>query len=188
MNAVTSDRYANALAYAATIHAGQVRKGTTIPYVSHLLSVSARVWTHGGDEDQAIAGLLHDAIEDVGAEQRPIIEQKFGARVVHIVNGCTDADVTPKPPWRQRKEAYLQHLAQANADTLLVSACDKLDNAEAIVRDLQDPAIGATVFDRFNASRKQTLWYYTSLRDCFKGRMPARLHGELVRAVKTMGS
>ena len=127
---------------------------------------------YGGDESCCIAGLLHDAIEDQ-AEHYPggepalsaAIESKFGTRVVSIVRGCTDADTVPKPPWEVRKRAYIEHLPSVDADTQLVSCCDKLHNASCIVRDLE--RYGVTVFDRFTASREQTLWYYQSLADCF---------------------
>ena len=126
-----------ALDYAADAHQTQARKGSTIPYLSHLLGVSSLVIEYGGDEDQAIAGLLHDAIEDCGAKHEAIISDRFGPRVARIVRACTDADSFPKPPWRARKEAYLRHLETADRDALLVSCCDKLHNARTIVTDLR---------------------------------------------------
>ena len=119
------------------IHADQVRKGSEAPYISHLLGVASLVLEHGGDEDQAIAGLLHDAIEDQGVEQEPVIAARYGERVAAIVRGCTDADTLPKPPWRERKEAYIGHLEHAGADIWLVSCADKLYNARAICTDLR---------------------------------------------------
>ena len=121
----------------AGLHANQVRKGTTVPYTAHLLGVAALVIDHGGDEDQAMAALLHDAIEDQGrgGRTRAEIEAKFGARVARIVEGCTDADTIPKPPWRERKEAYLAHLGHAPIEVRRVAAADKLHNARAILVD-----------------------------------------------------
>lgn len=175
---------AQAAALAFRLHGGQRRKGTAIPYVSHLMAVTALVLEHGGDEEQAIAALLHDAIEDCGAEHEAEIRACFGPRVAAIVRACTDAEVRPKPPWRARKEAYLAHLEEAGADALLVSACDKLHNARAIVEDLR--ALGPAMMTRFNAGRYGTLWYYRALADAFARLMPGRLAGELEMAVAEM--
>lgn len=112
-------RLIEAASFAMTIHAEQRRKGSETPYISHLLGVASLVLEFGGDEDHAIAGLLHDAIEDQGAEQEPIIEARFGPRVAAIVRGCTDADSLPKPPWQARKEAYIAHLETAGPDIWL---------------------------------------------------------------------
>jgi hypothetical protein len=129
---VAADRWtrlSEAAGFAFALHANQERKGSGIPYIAHLMSVAALVLEHGGDEEQAIAGLLHDAIEDVGAEQEAVIARRFGPRVARIVRACTDADTLPKPPWRARKEAYIAHLEHADRDVLLVSCADKLHNA-----------------------------------------------------------
>lgn len=175
-------RVSAAFAYAAQAHATQLRKATEIPYLSHLMAVSALVMEHEGDDDQAIAALLHDVIEDCGAHHETAIQDQFGARVARIVRGCTDADTTPKPPWRARKEAYLAHLPGAGADILLVSACDKLHNARAILSDLR--AIGAEVWDRFNAGMEGSLWYYRALVTAYRqGDISLRLVDELDRTV-----
>lgn len=175
-------RVSAAFAYSAHAHAMQLRKATDIPYLSHLMAVSALVLEHDGDDDQAIAALLHDVIEDCGAHHEATIQEQFGARVAHIVRGCTDADTTPKPPWQARKEAYLAHLSDAGADVLLVSACDKLHNARAILSDLR--AIGGEVWDRFNAGKEGSLWYYRALVAAYrKGDTPLRLVDELDRTV-----
>ena len=137
----------DAIAYAFEIHATQVRKGGDIPYVSHLLGVASLVLEHGGDEEVAMAAMLHDAIEDVGIEQEVLITERFGPRVAAIVRACTDADTLPKPPWQARKEAYIAHLEQADDDALLVSCADKLHNARAICTDLRTG--GLAIFDRF---------------------------------------
>lgn len=164
-------RLASAMAYAALIHGTQKRKGTNIPYVSHLMSVSALVMEFGGDEDQAIAGMLHDALEDVGHEHEKIIRANYGNRVADIVRDCTDGEPGgPRNPdnWRPRKETYLAHLSQAPADALLVSACDKLHNARAILADLR---AGHDVFSRFSGGRDNTLWYYRELVAAFRDRL-----------------
>jgi GTP pyrophosphokinase len=160
-----------ALDYAAEAHQRQVRKGTTAPYVSHLLGVASLVLENGGDEDQAIAGLLHDVLEDAGLEHAPAICERFGERVLAIVEACTDG--TPdaagkKAPWRERKKAYLQHLETTDVDALLVSACDKLHNARAIAMDLGS---GEDVFARFTGGLDGTAWYYRSLVHIFSKRL-----------------
>jgi GTP pyrophosphokinase len=160
-----------ALDYAADAHQTQTRKGSSIPYLGHVLGVSSLVIEYGGDEDQAIAGLLHDVLEDCGAEQAEPIRERFGARVLDMVEACTDG--TPdasgeKAPWRERKQAYLEHLETVAQDLLLVSACDKLHNARAIAGDL---ASGQDVFARFKGGRDGTLWYYQSLLGVFEDRL-----------------
>ncbi len=177
-------RLADAAALAFRIHAGQLRKGTTTPYVSHLLAVAAIVLEHGGDEDQACAALLHDAVEDGGVEWDAVIRDGFGLRVAGIVRACTDADTQPKPPWRARKEAYLAHLEGERLDALLVSAADKLHNARAIVSDLRTHGPG--MFSRFNAGQAGTLWYYGALAEVFARRLPGPLARELSDAVAQM--
>ncbi|MFQ5846210.1 MAG: HD domain-containing protein [Candidatus Methylomirabilales bacterium] len=157
-----SPRFEDALQHAARLHATQKRKGTAIPYMAHLMSVAALVLEDGGDEDEAIAALLHDAVEDQGGP--PTLEgirRRFGARVARIVDGCTDADTLPKPPWRQRKEQYLARLRHAPAEVRRVLAADKLHNARAILADFR--RVGDVLWERFNGDRDGTLWYYRSL-------------------------
>ena len=175
---------ADAAALAFRIHAEQLRKGTVTPYVSHLLAVAAIVLEHGGDEEQACAALLHDAIEDGGAAWGAVILERFGPRVAGIVRACTDADTLPKPPWRARKDAYLAHLEAEGPDALLVSAADKLHNARAIVADLR--AHGPGMFERFNAGQEGTVWYYGALAEVFARRLPGPLARELTDAVAQM--
>ena len=166
-----SERLSQALAIAIEAHNGQFRKETTIPYIAHPMAVASIALEYGADEDQAMAALLHDAVEDGGAKYAEIIRSKFGDRVADIVNGCTDGvpdNNGIKPPWKQRKESYIAHLKSAPDDVLLVSGSDKLHNARAIVSDLQN--IGLRVFDRFSSSKTDTLWYYQSLADIFKAR------------------
>ena len=178
-----TDRFTRAVDYARIAHSAQVRKGTTIPYLTHLLGVAALVIEHGGSEDQAIAGLLHDVIEDCGEAHEAVIRAQFGDTVARIVRACTDGTAegksafpTPeekKADWLRRKQAYLAHLAEEDDEVLLVSGCDKLHNALAIVRDLEDPNVGGKVFDRFTGARDGTLWYYAALRDVFLQRRTA---------------
>ena len=166
-----SERLSQALALAIEAHNGQFRKETTIPYIAHPMAVASIALEYGADEDQAMAALLHDAVEDGGAKYAEVIRSKFGDRVADIVNDCTDGvpdNNGIKPPWKQRKESYISHLKSASDDVLLVSGSDKLHNARAIVSDLQN--IGVRVFDRFQSPKEETLWYYQTLADIFKQR------------------
>jgi GTP pyrophosphokinase len=178
-----SQRFQDALAVAVTLHADHARKGSGVPYIAHLLSVSALAMEHGADEDEAIAALLHDAVEDRGGKPTLTeIRNRFGERVAAIVEGCTDADTEPKPPWRPRKEAYIRHLREeADASVRLVSAADKLHNARSILSELL--AEGDVVFDRFKGGKQGTLWYYRELAEALKETGPARLATELDHAV-----
>lgn len=178
-------RFEEALLFAKRKHDGQTRKATTVPYIAHLLSVAGLVLEAGGDEDLAIAALLHDVVEDCGGA--PMLEEvrrSFGDRVAHVVQGCTDTDLDPKPPWRQRKEDYLKHLQTADADTRLVSAADKLHNARSILADYRE--CGESVWEWFQGKRDGTLWYYRSLVDEFRRRDVNSLVNQLERVVKEL--
>jgi GTP pyrophosphokinase len=180
-----SSRFETALAFAARLHAEQRRKGTDIPYVAHLLGVASLVLEHGGTEDQAIAALLHDAVEDQGgATTRETIRRLFGEEVASIVDGCTDAETVPKPPWRERKELYVEHLTAAPPEVRLVSCADKLHNARAIVADLR--IMGAELWPRFSGGRDGTLWYYRALVTAFSAHGVTPLVAELTRTVDEM--
>lgn len=175
-------RFLRAFEFAAAKHAGQTRKCSTVPYLAHLMGVTSLVLEFGGDEDLAIAALLHDVVEDCGgAPMLREVKRRFGARVAKVVEGCTDSDVTPKPPWLERKEAYLQHLKTADAGTRLVSAADKLNNVRSILSDHR--AVGEAVWLRFNGGREGTLWYYRALLAEFLRREPGRLTHEFAIAV-----
>ena len=182
-------RFTQALTLAAEAHEGQNRKGTGIPYICHPVAVAGLVARYGGDEDQQIAGLLHDVLEDAGMEWEPRIAT-FGPRVLAIVRACTDgtpdAETGQKAPWKARKEAYLAHLANTPDDALLVAACDKLHNAESILLDRTE--IGPGVFDRFTASTEQTLWYYSALARIFAERNvpPAPALARTLAAIQAM--
>jgi len=178
-------RFEQALLFASRKHAKQQRKGTGVPYISHLLSVAGLVLEAGGDEDLAIAALLHDVVEDCGgAKMLREVRRRFGKRVAHVVDGCTDTDLDPKPPWRQRKEDYLSHLRTADADTRLVSVADKLHNVRTIATDYLEH--GAAVWQRFQGKRDGTLWYYRALLREFKRTKPNRLVREFERAVSDL--
>ncbi len=175
-------RFDEAFRYAAEKHAAQTRKKTDVPYISHLMSVAALVLEAGGDEDQAIAALLHDVVEDCGGE--PVLEevrQRFGERVANIVEGCTDAYTIPKPPWKQRKLDYLEVLRRADDDIRLVSAADKLHNVRTILADYRHE--GDRVWDRFSGRKDGTLWYYRAVLDVLRRGRPNRLVDELHRVV-----
>ncbi len=175
-------QFKDALIYAAKLHAEQTRKGIEIPYISHLMGVASIALEYGADEDEAIAALLHDAVEDKGgAETREEIRMRFGDRVVAIVDGCTDCDVEPKPPWKERKETYIAHIKDTFSSVHLVSAADKLHNARAILRDYR--ILGDSLWDRFNGGKKGTLWYYRSLVDVLMAVYPSPLVDELERVI-----
>jgi (p)ppGpp synthase/HD superfamily hydrolase len=177
-----SSRFDRAFLFAAGKHALQTRKKTGVPYISHLMSVAALVLEAGGDEDQAIAALLHDVVEDCGGE--PMLEEvrhRFGDRVARIVEGCTDAYTIPKPPWKQRKLDYIELLQGAGDDVRLVSAADKLHNVRTILSDYR--VAGDSVFERFSGHRDGTLWYYRAVVDVLRNGNPNRLVDELERVV-----
>ncbi|WP_024512030.1 HD domain-containing protein [Bradyrhizobium sp. ARR65] len=174
--------YDEALVYASELHRTQVRKGSGIPYIAHLLSVSSRVLSAGGTEVQAIAGLLHDAPEDQGGRATlNTITERFGNEVARIVADCTDSWVEPKPAWRPRKEAYLSTLPKKQTSSLLVSLADKVDNAEAILNDYRN--IGDDIWARFTGGRDGTIWYYRKLSEIFNAVLPGMLARHLTDAV-----
>lgn len=182
------DEFAEALNYAAKLHATQTRKGGDIPYFGHLMSVSALVIEAGGSQTQAIAGLLHDAVEDQGGKPTlDEIESRFGSAVARIVSECSDTDEVPKPPWRDRKERYIAHLRGASDDAVLVSLADKVDNARAILRDLR--LHGDYLWQRFNVKDpQQHLWYYRSLLEVFEERTHSWLVDELRYTVEQIAA
>ena len=178
-----TDRFFAAIRYAADAHAGQLRKGTKVPYFGHLMGVASIVLDAGGDEDEAIAALLHDAAEDAGGRERlEDIRSNFGDRVARIVEACTDSWTTPKPPWIERKRAYVEHARLLPPDALRVSAGDKVHNAYAILRDLR--VHGDTVWKRFDAPAADVLWYYESLVTAYREAGGGPLVEELARIVR----
>jgi len=184
-------KIAKALELAIKAHDGQYRKTTAIPYIAHPMGVASIALEHGADEEQTMAALLHDAVEDGGAEYAEQIRAEFGDRVADIVAGCTDGvpDASGnKAPWAERKDAYLKHLRAASDDVLLVSGSDKLHNARTIVEDLSK--IGQDVFKRFSSSKEQTLWYYENLAQIFssRGSPVAKALTETVDQMKRLSS
>jgi (p)ppGpp synthase/HD superfamily hydrolase len=188
------DRFDRALAWASELHRDQSRKGSGVPYVSHLLAVAAIAIEHGATEDEAIAALLHDSIEDQGVpfggpeKLRAEIRGRFGEEVLAIVEGCTDTDAVPKPPWKQRKQAYVDHLKQAPPSVLLVACADKLHNVRATVADLARASDREAYWKNFNGGRDGALWYYRSVAKILLERLPGRLSEELARAVLELTS
>jgi (p)ppGpp synthase/HD superfamily hydrolase len=192
---IEGGRLAAALALAAEAHRGQLRKGTAIPYIAHPMAVAALVLEFGGSEGQAIAALLHDAIEDAGSAFAARIGEAFGAEVLAMVEACSDGTAEGKAAattveekradWRLRKDGYLAHLdaMPARSPALLVSACDKLHNAHAVMEDFQ--RLGAGVFERFTGGRDGTLWYYARVAEIFAGKDVAPA-ARLARVVAAM--
>jgi (p)ppGpp synthase/HD superfamily hydrolase len=175
-------RLQRAFRYAAEKHAGQTRKQSAVPYLSHLMAVASLVLEAGGDEDMAIAALLHDVVEDCGGMPRlREVRKQFGPRVAKIVEGCTDAFVEPKPEWLERKKNYLREVKHADAETRLVSAADKLHNVRTILADYRQD--GESVWKRFSGKKEGTLWYYRALSDEYQRRIPNRITRELEIAV-----
>lgn len=183
---ILTKRFLDAVEYAFYLHAGQKRKGTQTPYISHLMGVSSLVLEHGGTEDEAIAALLHDAVEDQGGKDTlEAIHTLFGSKVATIVKGCTDALETPKPPWKQRKEKYIKHLRQTrNKSVRLVSASDKLHNARAILADYRQHK--EKLWKRFNVGKNDQLWYYGELVKVFRRKGPRSLAAELDSVVAAL--
>lgn len=182
---ILSHRFTEALVYATELHATQMRKGSKIPYISHLLGVASIALEYGADEDEAIAALLHDAIEDQGGPPiRAEIRLRFGDRVTEIVDGCTDADTTPKPPWEQRKKAYIEHISNASPSVRLVSAADKLHNVRSILKDYR--MLGDFLWERFKGGKEGTLWYYSALVAAFYQAESTPIVAELNRLVREL--
>lgn len=180
-----TNRFTSALVYATQLHAQQVRKGSNVPYISHLLSVAALVLEDGGDEDEAIAALLHDAVEDQGgAKTLATIRATFGEQVAAIVDGCSDCDVTPKPPWRDRKLQYLEKMRGASTAIQRVSMADKVHNARSILADWD--RVGDAVWSKFKGGKSGTLWFYQAFFQLHRGKTHSYLATELERVVSQL--
>ncbi|OKH31567.1 phosphohydrolase [[Phormidium ambiguum] IAM M-71] len=179
---VFSERFSEALVFATQLHANQVRKGSGVPYITHLLGVTSIALEYGANEDEAIAALLHDAIEDQGgAKTREEIRRRFGNNVTAIVDGCTDSETIPKPPWRERKEIFIASIASASLSVLLVSAADKLHNSRSILKDYRE--LGESVWQRFKGGKEGSIWYYKSLVKAYRQVYFSPLVDELERVV-----
>ena len=171
-----TEKFEEALIYATRLHGDQTRKKTGIPFVGHILGVTAIALEYGADETEAISALLHDTVEDCGGAQRlRDIREKFGDDVARIVDGCTDTYDTPKPPWLERKRAYIEHLKHSDSSTRLVSASDKLHNTRAILAELRRHDL--EVFERFSGKKDGTVWYYRTLVTAFRQH---RDHSDLI--------
>ncbi len=184
-----TERFERALIYATRLHANQTRKVSGVPYISHLLGVTSIAMEHGADEDESIAALLHDAVEDQGgAPTLAVIEQEYGPRVAAIVDGCTDTDQTPKPPWQQRKEAYIARVKageeEHGASIRLVSCADKIYNARTILADHH--RLGGKIWERFAGGKQGTLWYYRTLHEAYSRFGATPLTDELDRVVSLL--
>ncbi|MBN2309167.1 MAG: HD domain-containing protein [Candidatus Hydrogenedentes bacterium] len=177
-----SPRVVDAFALAFELHGAQCRKGSPVPYITHPMAVAATVGQYGGDEDQVIAALLHDAAEDAGGRDTlSRVRTAFGERVAHYVEACSDTMVTPKPPWRDRKERFLEGLRAACGGVKLIVAADKLHNAETTLSDLMET--GPSVWERFTGGRDGTLWYYRETREALRAGWAHPILRPLGRAV-----
>lgn len=180
-------KFEQALIYATQLHSNQRRKVDKIPYISHLMSVSALILEAGGSEDEAIAGLLHDAIEDQGGKAtREEVRQKFGETVVEIVDGCTETDITPKPPWKQRKIQYIENIRNGSDSVKLVSLADKLHNARSLLVGYRNQ--GNKLWDYFSGSKEDKLWFYGELLKIYQGSCVNFMTVELERILDELGS
>jgi (p)ppGpp synthase/HD superfamily hydrolase len=177
-----TERFEEALVFAHQLHRQQIRKGSGVPYVAHLLSVTALVLEAGGGEDEAIAALLHDAVEDQGgAATREQIRQRFGDMVTEIIDGCTESDTIPKPPWRDHKQSYLEHLCHASPAVLEVSLADKLHNARSLLAEYYQQ--GESIWTQFKGGKAGTFWFYRSLVQVYRERSASWQVQELERVV-----
>ena len=177
-----TERFEQALVYATRLHAAQIRKATGVPYITHLLSVTALVLEDGGNEDEAIAALLHDAVEDQGGKAtRAEIYRLFGEQVVAIVDGCTEFDSLPKPPWRERKQRYLEQLRQGSSSVRRVALADKLHNARSLLGDYRQQ--GDEIWSMFGAGKEGMLWFYHSLLWVYRSTGSNPLVEELARVI-----
>lgn len=182
-----TDRFDRAFAYVSLVHGGQRRRGTSAPYIAHLMAVSATVLEYGADEDVAVAALLHDTAEDQGGEPRLAdIRSRFGDRVARIVEACSDSLVNtgggrPKLAWEDRKGSFLARLRVADEDFFRVCLADKVHNTRSILRDLRTADIGLRIWDRFSVPKEKSLWYYRSAVDAFREARRRLSGGELGR-------
>lgn len=183
-----TENFNQAVSFANEVHKEHVRKGTQIPYISHLMAVASLVMESGGSEDEVIAALLHDAVEDGGGE--PVLDEikkRFGQNVASIVDGCTETYEDPKPPWKGRKDSYISHVKEGNPSVKLVSGADKLHNVRCILSDYRQ--VGEVLWDRFSASKEETLWFYQSMAGvlCTSGK-DLKVYADLDNAVKELES
>ena len=182
-----SSKFDRALLYAAKLHRGKLRKKTKIPDIAHVLGVTAIALEYGANQTEAIAALLHDAVEDAGGRKRlSDIRRKFGHAVAKIVDGCTDSYAEPKPSWLDRKKQYVAHVRRASISTKLVSASDKLQNVRSLLRNYREE--GEQLWQRYDSGKEGALWYYRALVKAFTGKRIRPLVQELDRAVSELES
>jgi (p)ppGpp synthase/HD superfamily hydrolase len=175
-------RFEEALIYATRLHALQTRKASDIPYIAHLLGVASLVLEDGGGEDEAIAALLHDAIEDQGgAATREEIRRRFGDRITAWVDACTDSETIPKPPWRERKERLLSQARVAAPEVRRILAADKLHNVRSVINDYR--RLGGAIWSRFTEGKPGTLWFYHAMGDVLAAGPRSQLVEQLRREV-----
>jgi len=180
-----TERFEAALVYAAQLHTEQKRKQSTVPYIAHLLGVTSLVLEDGGEENEAIAALLHDAVEDQGGlDTLAEIRLRFGSQVAEIVDSLTDSHSDPKPPWKERKQAYINSIRLASPSVVRVSLADKVYNAHATLRDIRRE--GEAGWERFNGGKEGTLWYYRQLINEFQLHGSRSLLTELIRIVEDL--
>jgi (p)ppGpp synthase/HD superfamily hydrolase len=180
-----TERFESALVFATQLHAEQKRKRSSVPYIAHLLGVTSLVLEDGGEEDEAIAALLHDAVEDQGGlDTLAEIRLRFGSQVAEIVDALTDSYSDPKPPWQERKQDYITSIRSANPSVIRVSLADKVYNARATLRDIRQE--GEKGWERFNGGKEGTLWYYRQLIQEFQVHGSSNLLGELIRTVEDL--
>ena len=181
-----SARFDDAVAWTLEAFRPILRKGSGAPYITHLFAVTALVGEHGGDEEQLMAAMLHDAIEDIPGVTEAVLAERFGERVARLVVALSDCEGHPKPPWRERKEGYLAHLRHQPAEVKLISCADKLHNARSILIDHR--TMGAGIFERFRGKRDGTLWYYGSLPEVLRDGWQAPILDELERVVTELAA
>ncbi len=180
-----SNRFDQALQLAVSLHRNQTRKSTGVPFVAHLLGVASLVLENGGTEDQAVAALLHDSVEDQGGwATLETIRDEFGEYIARLVEDLSDSFEKPKAPWKQRKLGYISRLPEHHPDSLLISLADKYYNAESLLREYRRG--GDTVWRQFNGGKMGTLWYYRTMADFFNNYQPGWLARELERVVSEL--
>ncbi len=178
-------RLGEALKLAADAFASKERKGTGVPYLSHLLAVTTTVMEHGGSPEQCMAAALHDYLEDIDGTAGDVIADRFGDEVARLVLALSDSThPEAKEPWKERKLRYLAHLRDADVAVKLVSAADKLHNASSIVRDRA--RMGDAIFDRFSATKDETLWYYREVLASLSHGWDHPILADLARAIDAM--
>lgn len=185
LESMHSEKLTQAFDLASVLHKGQFRKGTGEPYLSHVMGVAALVIRYGGTAEEAAGALLHDAAEDCGGEKAlAIIREKLGSEVEMIVRGCSDTTKQEKPPWKERKMAFINSLPSASPSVILVSNCDKIYNLGTILDDYR--AEGEDLWKRFQGKKEGTLWYYRTLAGFYNRNHPSPAARKLNRIMEDL--